>query len=82
MQAQADLARIPVDVYPSLHATATGRRSLRPVGPRPGPDVTEAVGTWTPQHTYEPEWTADHAADFLAGGRARRNRFWHRGRRR
>ena len=24
MQAQADLARIPVDVYPSLHATALG----------------------------------------------------------
>jgi glycerol kinase len=29
MQAQADLARIPVDVYPSLHATALGAAPAR-----------------------------------------------------
>ena len=37
MQAQADLARIPVDVYPSLHATAARRRRVRPAGARPEP---------------------------------------------
>jgi len=67
MQAQADLARIPVDVYPSLHATALGAAACARLALDPGLDVTEAVGTWTPQHNYEPEWSADRAAEFLAG---------------
>jgi len=67
MQAQADLARIPVDVYPSLHATALGAAACARLALDPGLDATEAVGTWTPQHNYEPEWSADRAAEFLAG---------------
>ena len=66
MQAQADLARIPVDVYPSLHATALGAAACARLALEPGIDVAEAVGTWTPEHTYEPEWPADRAAEFLA----------------
>ena len=66
MQAQADLARIPVDVYPSLHATALGAAACARLALDPGIDVAEAVGTWTPEHTYEPEWPADRAAEFLA----------------
>jgi glycerol kinase len=31
-----------------------------------GLDVIEAVGTWTPDHTYKPEWSGERAADFLA----------------
>ena len=49
MQAQADLARIPVDVYPSLHATALGAAACARLALDPGLDVTEAVGTWTPR---------------------------------
>jgi glycerol kinase len=67
MQAQADLAHIPVDVYPSLHATALGAAACARLALHPSLDVPEAVGTWTPQHTYEPEWPADRAAEFLAG---------------
>jgi glycerol kinase len=66
MQAQADLARIPIDVYPSLHATALGAAACARLALDPKIDVTEAVGTWTPQHTYEPEWSDDRAEEFLA----------------
>lgn len=54
MQAQADLARIPVDVYPSLHATALGAAACARLALDTTLDVTAAVGTWTPAHTYEP----------------------------
>ncbi len=66
MQAQADLARIPVEVYPSAHATPLGAaacarialdQTLRPV---------DVVATWTPQQTYEPVWSDDRAAEHLA----------------
>jgi glycerol kinase len=66
MQAQADLARIPVDVYPSLHATALGAAACARLALDPGLGVAEAVGGWTPQHTYEPHWPADRAAEYLA----------------
>jgi glycerol kinase len=66
MQAQADLVRIPVDVYPSLHATALGAAACARLALDPGLDVTEAVGTWTPDHTYAPEWSADRAGEFMS----------------
>jgi glycerol kinase len=66
MQAQADLARIPVDVYPSLHATALGAAACARLALDPSLDAAGAVGTWTPQHSYEPQWSADRAAEFLA----------------
>lgn len=65
MQAQADLARIPVDVYPSLHATALGAAACARLALEPGTSVADAVGTWSPQHTYEPLWSDDHAAEYL-----------------
>ncbi|HET7666783.1 MAG TPA: FGGY family carbohydrate kinase [Mycobacterium sp.] len=66
MQAQADLARIPVDVYPSLHATALGAAACARLALDPSLDAADAVGTWTPKHTYEPQWPDDRAAEFLA----------------
>ena len=54
MQAQADLARIPVDVYPSLHATALGAAACARLALDPASTCADAVGTWTPEHTYEP----------------------------
>ena len=66
MQAQADLARIPVDVYPSLHATALGAAACARMAVDPGLGASEALGGWTPQHTYEPTWSADRAAEYLA----------------
>jgi glycerol kinase len=66
MQAQADLARIPVDVYPSLHATALGAAACARLALDTALDVTDAVETWTPDHTYQPEWSADRAEEFMS----------------
>ncbi|WP_299561324.1 FGGY family carbohydrate kinase [uncultured Mycolicibacterium sp.] len=70
MQAQADLARVPVDVYPSLHATALGAAACARLALEPGLDLGDAVGGWTPQHTYEPRWSDDRATDYLRRWRA------------
>jgi glycerol kinase len=67
MQAQADLARIPVDIYPSLHATALGAAACARLAIDSGLTVAEAVGTWTPDHTYEPEWSGERAVEFMSG---------------
>jgi glycerol kinase len=66
MQAQADLARIPVDVYPSLHATALGAAACARMALDSGLGMTDAVGTWTPDHTYQPQWSADRAEEFMS----------------
>ncbi|KAB8170915.1 carbohydrate kinase [Streptomyces sp. 3MP-14] len=64
MQAQADLAQLPVDVYPSGHATPLGAAALARVALRPGLPLAEAVGDWRPSTVYEPAWSPDRAAAF------------------
>ncbi|MCV7225499.1 FGGY family carbohydrate kinase [Mycolicibacterium komossense] len=66
MQAQADLARIPVEIYPSAHATPLGAAACAQLALDPTLRPADVVGTWTPQHTYEPVWSDDRAADHLA----------------
>jgi len=66
MQAQADLAQVPVDVFPSGDATALGVAAAARLGLEPSLSVDDAVGGWTPAATYEPQWSADRAADHLA----------------
>jgi glycerol kinase len=66
MQAQADLAQIPVDVYPSAHATPFGAAACARLALEPAADLAGVVGGWKPEHTYEPAWSADRAADYLA----------------
>jgi glycerol kinase len=66
VQAQADLARIPVEVYPSAHATPLGAAACARLALDPTLRPSEVVGTWTPQRTYEPVWSDDRAADHLA----------------
>jgi glycerol kinase len=70
MQAQADLAQVPVDVYPSSDATALGAAAAAVIGLDPSRDVADVVGGWSPVATYEPRWSADRAADHLARWRA------------
>ncbi|WP_193047180.1 FGGY family carbohydrate kinase [Mycolicibacterium baixiangningiae] len=66
MQAQADLAQIPVDVYPSLHATALGAAACARMAMDPALTPAEAVGPWTPVHTYHPQWPAERATDHMS----------------
>ncbi|MGW4796202.1 FGGY family carbohydrate kinase [Nonomuraea sp. NPDC004297] len=65
MQAQADLAQIPVEVYPSPHATPLGAAACAFMALDPALDVAAAVGGWRPSATYEPAWPADRAAAYL-----------------
>jgi glycerol kinase len=70
MQAQADLARIPVEVYPSAHATPLGAAACARLAIEPALSPADVVGTWTPQRTYEPVWSDDRAAEHLARWKA------------
>jgi glycerol kinase len=66
MQAQADLAQIPVDVYPSAHATPFGAAACARLALDPAAGLDEVTGGWQPERTYEPAWSGDRAADHLA----------------
>jgi len=70
MQAQADLLQVPVDVYPSAHATALGAAALARLALDSSLSVQSAVGEWDPVHTYLPQWTPDRAATARAEWRA------------
>ncbi|MFB9447086.1 carbohydrate kinase [Dactylosporangium vinaceum] len=70
MQAQADLAQIPVDVYPSAHATALGAAACARLALHPGLSIADAAGAWSPAATFEPEWSPDRAAEHLGRWRA------------
>jgi glycerol kinase len=63
MQATADLLQLPVDVYPTSHATAVGTAAFARLALDPAATPAEVVGGWTPAMTYEPRWSADRAAE-------------------
>ncbi len=65
MQAVADLTQLPVDVYPSQHATPLGAAALARVAVTGGLALEAAVVGWEPSTTLEPEWEAARAAEFL-----------------
>ncbi|MFF3494636.1 FGGY family carbohydrate kinase [Streptomyces sp. NPDC002795] len=64
MQAQADIAQLPVDIYPSAHATPLGAAALARCALEPALGLKEAVGTWEPTTVYEPRWSAHRAEEF------------------
>jgi glycerol kinase len=70
MQAQADLAQVPIDVYPSPDATALGAAAAAVIGLDRSRTVADVVGGWAPAATYEPHWSADRAAEHLGRWRA------------
>lgn len=65
MQAQADLAQVPVEVYPSAHATPLGAAACARMALEAGADLADVVGDWVPEHSYEPRWSADRAHSLL-----------------
>ncbi len=75
MQAQADILQLPIEVYPSAHATALGAAALARVALAPTATLAEALGPWAPATVYEPRWSAHRAADFMAKWRADADRI-------
>ena len=64
MQACADILQVPVEIYPSAHATALGAAALARLSLQPLQSVRDVVTTWRPSATYEPSWAASRAAEF------------------
>jgi len=70
MQALADLMQIPVDVYPSQHATPLGAAALARVAVDPAMPLADAVIAWSPAEAFEPRWQQARASEFLDRWRA------------
>jgi len=70
VQAQADLSQLPVEVYPSAHATPLGAAACARLALDPALSVDDAVAAWEPEEVFEPAWSADRAADHLARWRS------------
>jgi glycerol kinase len=66
MQAQADLLRAPVELYPSADATALGVGALARLGSGAAKTPGEAVGDWESVAVFEPQLTASAAEDYLS----------------
>lgn len=64
MQVQADLLQLPIEVYPSAHATPLGAAAFARMAVGHAPLET-AVWPWAPSHVYEPTWSPDRATEFL-----------------
>ena len=65
MQMQADLAQVPVEVYPSPHATALGVGALARLGAGLTDTIEHAVPAWTPSAVYHPSITSAQAGQAL-----------------
>jgi len=70
MQSVADLMQIPIEVYPSQHATPLGAAALARIALEPSLRLDEAVIAWQPTVIYEPRWAGDRASEFRASWRS------------
>ncbi len=65
MQAVADLTQLPVQLYPSAHATALGAAALGRLAGSPELTPAEVVTDLSANDGYQPRWSASRAAEFL-----------------
>lgn len=70
LQLQADLTQVPVEVYPSTHATALGVAAFAQIGAGGATSPADAVGAWTPTAVFEPAVDAAEADERLRAWRA------------
>jgi glycerol kinase len=61
MQLQADLAQVPIEVFPSTDATALGVASMASLGA----GSMGGIARWTPSMVVEPAISADEAEERL-----------------
>lgn len=66
MQTLADLLQVPIEVYPSAHATPLGAAALARLGVGWVSELEQAAWPWRPSRVFEPAWTSDQAATFRA----------------
>jgi glycerol kinase len=64
MQAVADLTQLPIDVYPSAHATPLGAVALMRKALDPSLALSDAVVGWDPATAYEPRWAPERVGEF------------------
>jgi glycerol kinase len=69
MQATADIVGIPVDVYPSPHATALGAAALARLSLQPGLNLRDVVAPWVAVDSYKPRWDAARSDEFRSAWR-------------
>jgi glycerol kinase len=69
MQACADILQVPVDVYPSAHATALGAAALARLSLDPTQALADVVGPWSAAAGFEPRWDAGRAEEFRCAWR-------------
>jgi glycerol kinase len=70
MQAVSDLTGLPVEVYPSPHATPLGAVATARLAHDANLTPAEAVVAWEPSMTYEQRWSGDRAQTHLSRWRA------------
>lgn len=66
MQAQADLLQLPVDCFPSPHATALGAVTTARLTEDSHLTLAEAAPAWAPKETFEPRWSESRATETLS----------------
>ena len=66
VQALADIAQLPFEVYPSPDASPLGVAALARMALNPSMSPADAVGGWLPQAVFQPNWTPDRASSFRA----------------
>jgi glycerol kinase len=64
MQALANLSGLPIEVYPSAHATALGAAACARLSGDPHLTLAEAVPDPASERIYQPQWSADQAEEF------------------
>lgn len=69
MQATASILQMPIDVYPSPHATALGAAALAELSLDPARGIDDVSPPWQPSSTYEPQWSPDRATEFRTAWR-------------
>ncbi len=65
MQAVADLTGLPVQIYPSTHASALGAAALGRLATQPDLSAADAVPTSHGGRVFEPGWSVGRAEEFL-----------------
>lgn len=70
MQSVADLMQVPIDIYPSAHATPLGAVALARAAMQPDIALRDAIVRWEPTGSFEPRWSVDRTQAFRAQWRS------------